>query len=56
MKDWNAIARVAGLEVPDPRTLAPLEGLETAFRPLVSRLGPVDDIAVDYASVLEEES
>ena len=55
MKDWTAIARVTGLELPDPGSLAPLDGLEKAFRPLVAQLGATDDIAVDYAAVLHDE-
>jgi len=37
MKDWKAIARAQGFEMGD---VAPLEGLERAFRPLVQDLSP----------------
>lgn len=43
MKDWKAIAQARGVSIPAPeiqRTLAPLDTLEEAFRPLVKHLTP----------------
>jgi hypothetical protein len=41
VKDWKAIARASGLEVPVEeldRIVGPLDALEEAFRPLVKDL------------------
>jgi hypothetical protein len=41
VKDWKAIARASGLEVPEEeldRIVGPLNALEEAFRPLVKDL------------------
>ena len=53
--DWKAIATAMGIEA-DDRSIAPLAGLEKAFRPLAQSLTPTDDIAVDYAAVLAEDA
>jgi len=44
MKDWKAIAKASGIEIPPgdmDRIVDPLNALEAAFRPLVKSL-PVD--------------
>lgn len=49
MKDWKAIARASGLDLPAgemDRILQPLESLEETFRPLVSSLTPDMEPAV----------
>jgi hypothetical protein len=41
VKDWKAIAKVHGLDLPAPvldRITAPLDALEAAFRPLAKGL------------------
>lgn len=41
MKDWKAIARASGLEIPAEeldRIVSPLDALEEAFRPLMKHL------------------
>lgn len=53
--DWKAIAAAIGLEA-DDRSIAPLIGLEKAFRPLALSLTANDDIAVDYASTLKGDA
>lgn len=45
-KDWKTIAGAMGLKPANDAALAPLDGLESSFRPLVSRLQPDDDFAV----------
>lgn len=43
VKDWRAIARASGLDLPAhevDRIAPPLESLEETFRPLVSGLTP----------------
>jgi hypothetical protein len=50
MKDWKAIAKASGLEVD---SVAPLEALESAFRPLVKDLAPGMEPATGWR--LEED-
>ncbi|MEO7648906.1 MAG: hypothetical protein ABIZ80_00425 [Bryobacteraceae bacterium] len=39
MKEWTTIAKGSGLDLPAlERLIAPLEGLEAAFRPLVKTI------------------
>ncbi len=48
MKDWNAIAAAAGIDIPPAdiaRIVKPLEGLEAAFRPLADSLTFADEPA-----------
>ncbi len=45
-KDWKTIAAAMGVKPASETALAPLDGLESSFRPLVSRLQPDDDFAV----------
>jgi hypothetical protein len=43
VKDWKAIAKGAGLDVPGPdldRIIQALSGLDEAFRPLLTDLSP----------------
>lgn len=59
MTDWRQIVRALGIDVPPAelaRTLAPLESLETAFTPLVSRLSPDDEPAVIFTALLERDA
>ncbi len=45
-KDWKTIAAAMGVKPANDAALAPLDGLESSFRPLVTRLQPDDDFAV----------
>jgi hypothetical protein len=51
MKNWSAIAAAAGLDLPAAeleRITRPLDGLETAFRPLAESLGFDDESAIVF--------
>ena len=53
MKDWRAIAKAGGLDVPDrdlDRIAGPLEALEEAFRPLVQDLRAEDEPATSFSA------
>ena len=58
MKNWKAIAIALDAGIPEadlPRVTAPLDSLETAFRPLVATLGPGDEAAPVVTKLLEDE-
>jgi hypothetical protein len=58
-KDWKIIAQGLSLEIPEAdlaRTVAPLNALETAFRPLAASLTPDIDISVIYTKSLEDSA
>jgi len=51
MKDWTAISKAAGLDIPAKdvaRISQPLNGLEDDFRPLVKSLSPEMEPAVSF--------
>ena len=53
MKDWAAIAKAAGLDIPAKdlsRTSQALNGLEEAFRPLAASLTPDMEPAATFAA------
>ena len=55
--DWKKIAEAAGVAIPEAdlaRTLAPLDGLEAAFRALSDGLGPQHETSVIYTKSLED--
>lgn len=57
MKDWKGIAKSAGLDIPPAdveRVVAPLNGLEEAFRPLANCLPP--ELEPSSLFFAEEES
>jgi hypothetical protein len=58
MKDWKAIAKAEGLEIPvrDIESIAPgLDALEAAFRPLANGLTWEIAPAIDYRAEEEGE-
>lgn len=51
MKDWNAIVKAAGLDIPSKdaeRNLQPLSGLGEVFRPLAKNLTPEMEPAATF--------
>lgn len=51
MKDWIAIAKAAGVDIPADdlnRVCAPLDGLEAVFRPLAETLTPEMEPATSF--------
>lgn len=57
MKDWRAIAKASGVEIPAPdldRIAPPLDALEAAFRPLVKDLTPDVEPSVEFR--MEEDA
>jgi hypothetical protein len=57
MKDWRAIAKARGLDLPAgelDRIAPPLEALEAAFRPLVRDLTPGIEPALEFS--VEEDA
>ncbi len=58
MKDWKAIARGGGLDIPSPdmeRMIGALDALEEAFRPLVKDLMPETEPATALRFGEDEE-
>jgi hypothetical protein len=54
VRDWKAIAKASGLGIPAhdvDRIVAPLEGLDAVFRPLIRNLPP----ELEPAAALPEE-
>jgi hypothetical protein len=57
MKDWKKIANALAPGIPEADLapmLAPLDKLETAFRPLAQSLEVHDEMAVIYTKPLED--
>jgi hypothetical protein len=57
MKDWKAIAKASGIEIPAEdldRIVPPLDALEAAFRPLVKDLAPDVEPSVEFR--MEEDA
>ena len=57
MKDWSAIARAAGLDIPAkdlPRHTKPLDSLEETFRPLAQPLTPDMEPAFSFEAGQEQ--
>lgn len=51
MKDWSAIAKASGLNIPAPdaaRLAGPLTALDEAFRPLAQSLTPEMEPAATF--------
>jgi hypothetical protein len=51
VKDWRAIAKASGLELPArdlDRIAQPLDSLEATFRPLVEHLVPEDEPSFSF--------
>lgn len=58
MRDWKALARARGLDIPAAdldRLTAPLDSLEETFRPLVAALTPGMEPAVLFRPAEDEE-
>jgi len=58
VKDWQAIARAVGLDLPAQdlkKTVAPLESFEEAFRLLVKDLTPDVEPAIAFRPEGEDE-
>jgi hypothetical protein len=57
MKDWRAIAKASGIEIPAKdldRIAPPLDALEAAFRPLAKDLTPDVEPSVEFR--MEEDA
>jgi len=57
MKDWNLMAKAAGLDIPAQeadRLAGPLNALEDAFRPLVRSLTPEMEPAAAFRADEEQ--
>jgi hypothetical protein len=57
MKDWTAISKAAGLDIPAKdvaRISQPLNSLEEVFRPLVKSLTPETEPAVSFRADKEQ--
>jgi hypothetical protein len=57
MKDWTAIARAAGLDIPAKdlsRAAQALNGLDEAFRPLAAVLTPDMEPAATFSADQEQ--
>jgi hypothetical protein len=57
MKDWAAIAKAAGLDIPAKdlsRTSQALNGLDEVFRPLAAALTPEMEPAATFAADQEQ--
>lgn len=55
--DWKNVAVSLGVHIPEAdlaRTVAPLDGLEAAFRPLAAQLGPQHETSVIFTKSLED--
>lgn len=51
MKDWKAIAKASGFDIPQKdidRAIAPLEALDLVFRPLAAALTPDVEPATEF--------
>jgi hypothetical protein len=56
--DWKKIAEARGLQLSEAglaRVIAPLEGMEPVFRPLVARLGPESGMALNFRAAEDDE-
>jgi hypothetical protein len=57
MKDWTAIAKASGLDIPAKdvaRHAQPLDNLDDAFRPLAKSLAPEMEPAAIFRADLEQ--
>jgi hypothetical protein len=51
LKDWRAMAKARGLDIPDrdfDRIAGPLDALEESFRPLAKQLNAADEPCVAF--------
>lgn len=53
MTNWKQVAAAMGVDVTDEKTLAPLQGLETSFRPLTGQLSVEDEPASLFTRTME---
>jgi hypothetical protein len=57
MKDWTALAKASGLDIPAKdiaKNVPPLNGLEEVFRPLAKSLTPEMEPAAIFHADLEQ--